>query len=124
MPTRLMLVDAEGISNTMDVPDDTLVLSMSGIYKRPDRVTYVLTHSIPIASVGLIQSAFDDDIGVNLHTYQRYLYKVTDSTTVDTVVYPNTIVPTTNDPTNGNCICGITCTGNKLNFVRVNPVTN
>jgi hypothetical protein len=56
---------------------------------------------------------------LNLSNTQLQEYRVCWREPVDTEQYPNENVITQVDPSGGQCVCGITCSGTNLSFVQV-----
>lgn len=119
MPTRLTILNADGEEFFIDVPDDTLIMDGDYNFLTPDRI-----QTVAIAAPGIqfnfkphlppSRAAF---IAMNINVL--YVYRVINTEPQSSVEYPNPNVIEAIDPTNGQCLCGITCLGTELAFVKV-----
>lgn len=100
----------------LDIADGTLVYDGQA-FVEPANATYVGLYSVPVDAV----SAEHRNVsGGAITTYQSYRCLVLswDSET-DLTTDPRVIVQI--DPTGGECVCGITCTGTEIRYAQVYP---
>ncbi len=116
MPTRLTLVTPTG-ATAVDIPDGYLVQNADGVYSPPDTVTSVLTYSAIAEQpfVPFVDGGLPTVIGVP----QSFIYGVCRTEEVPAVEFPDDSIPIMVDPTDGQCICFVTCAGNEISYVKV-----
>lgn len=116
---RLYLVPLNGQQQILDVPDNVLVMS-SGKFVPPQMAPTVTLRSLPVTHDF---TAFD---------YAQDVQAITVAGTQEVRVcfrepegvqeYPDTDVVEATDPSGGNCICGVSCAGTELQYVKVHNV--
>lgn len=117
---RLYLVPVNGVQQVIDVDADDLVLSNQN-FVHPQMAT----------SVTLVGSTFDSTFtpfgpapaALDLTQTQRQELRVCWKEPVGTDDFPNEEVVTVVDPSGGQCVCGITCSGNNLSYAVVKAVS-
>jgi hypothetical protein len=123
---RLYLVPQDGVQQVIDVDSEALVLSDGDFV--PVQVA---------SSVTLIGASYTSEFkpfsytpipagGLNLSNTQQQEMRVCWKEPVGTSEYPNQDLITATDPTDGICVCGVTCMGTDLAYVQVQnvPPTN
>lgn len=118
---RLYLSPSNGIQQVIDVDVDHLILS-NGAFVNPQVAKSVTLSGAPF-------SATFTPFGSAQSTYQNLTMSYQDEIRicwrepVGTDLYPNENVITATDPSNGQCVCGVTCSGTDLSYVVVKTVT-
>jgi hypothetical protein len=118
---RLYLSPSNGIQQVIDVDVDILILSGGEfvspqiaptitISRTPYSASFTTFGSTPIT--GSLTLASQDEV--------RICWREP----VGTDQYPNENVVTSTDPSDGQCVCGITCSGTQLSYVVVQTVTD
>jgi hypothetical protein len=119
--TRLYLVPINGVQQVIDVNNDDLVLS-NGEFRPPQvapSVTLIgATYSAQFTPFGYAPMPTQ----TITQTYQEEI-RVCWREPVGEDDYPNENVIVAYDPTNGQCVCGVTCSGPDLSYVVVKNVT-
>lgn len=116
---RLYLVPQNGQQQVIDIDVDSLVLSKNQfvpIYKA-DSVTLVRT---PVDSTYQPFSA--DAQALTLSNAQTQDVRICWREPVGTDEFPDNEVVVVPDPTDGQCVCGVTCLGPQLSYVTVSNV--
>jgi len=107
----VQLVDGQG---TLNVADNTLVYNGKA-FVDPSDAFFVALYAMPIDALSL---PFETLPAQTLVTQQAQLawvlsYLATAEPTTD----PSLVVQP--DPANGQCVCGVTCQGTQLSYVKV-----
>lgn len=114
--TRLYLVPIQGKQQIIDVPSDVTILSEGKFVTPGVAPTVTLTRT---ASRSQFTAFTQDEVQSNLITQQTQEVKVCFREPSDLQQYPDGSVIEATDPSNGACLCGITCAGTNLAYVQV-----
>lgn len=114
--TRLYLVPTQGKQRIIDVPSTELVLS-DGRFMSPSVAPTVTLTKAPTRSV--YETFEQDQTQLGLITSQSVELKVCFREPSDLQEYQDGDVVEAFDPTDGQCVCGITCAGTKLSYAQV-----
>lgn len=118
---RLYLSPSNGIQQVIDVDVDHLILS-NGAFVNPQTAKSVTLSGAPFsASFTPFGYAPMPDQQLNM-TYQDEV-RICWREPVGTDDFPNENVIVANDPSGGQCVCGVTCLGPNLSYVQVKSVT-
>lgn len=107
-----------GMSIQLSVDDGFLVYDGVQFVEPASAKTVMLVHTTGVSVVGNTYDIQNSSpIPVGLTIYNQYVCTVTSVT-------PGTLVSvfqpvTSSDPTGGNCICGITCSGTEVQAVQI-----
>lgn len=121
MAKRITLIDVNGEVFYVDIPDGELVLTPDGEFVSPDEARFILTIT-KFVTEGEFYPLIENTELVNMLIGSRFSYKVLGVSETPVVENPDPSIVTVLDPTGGECICGITCLGPKLSYVKVYPV--
>jgi hypothetical protein len=114
--TRLYLVPFNNVQQIIDVPNTDLILS-NGKYV-PVQVAPTVT--LMGAAITENFTPFNPSQSEQVITGQQTQdIRICWREPSDIQQYPDTDVIEATDPSNGSCICGITCSGTDLSFVKV-----
>jgi len=120
MFTRLYLVPvANQPQQVIDVDSSFLILSQ-GQYQPVATAPTVTLLGAATAST-FVPSTVEAQ-SLDLSTAPTQEVRICWREPVDTENYPNEALETANDPSGGNCACGITCNGTDLSYVAVQNV--
>jgi hypothetical protein len=117
MATRLVVqqINLEGLQY-LDIPDGDLVYD-GREFGEPSKVKYV---ALAMSSVnGETLPFVEPSTNIAANAYMRL--NVVSRSTVS-VATPNPDLILIEDPAEGQCMCGLTCTGTRLSYVQVLPV--
>ncbi|QDH83407.1 hypothetical protein [Achromobacter phage Motura] len=117
MPTRLTLIDPARTLFFVDVPDGEFIMNCNGDFVDPTKVVSVRT--VSVNREHLFTPFVRDALPKLLQTAEYWCYGVVGHEPVAAVEYPNPTLIYAPDPTGGQCICGVTCLGDNLSFVRI-----
>lgn len=118
---RLYLSPSNGTQQVIDVDVDHLILS-KGVFVSPQTASTVTISRAPYSAsfttfgstpvTGSLTIASQDEV--------RICWREP----VGTDDFPNQNVITAVDPSGGQCVCGVTCSGTDLSYVIVKTVTD
>lgn len=112
MILTVILPDGQGL---LSVADDVLVFD-GFTYVPPSVALYVELFRTPVEALSLPWR----EVTTILETAVRIRARVVDRNPVPADTDPDVIVVP--DPTGGECVCGITCAGTQLQFVKVHTL--
>ncbi len=114
--TRLYLVPKQGVQSIIDVPSDVLILS-GGRFTYPAVAATITLTEQPVTSnfTPHFSGAVADSLATSGQEEVRVCYREPS----DIQQYTDTDVVEAVDPSGGSCICGVTCVGTELTYVKV-----
>jgi hypothetical protein len=118
---RLYLACDQGTQQVIDVDVDHLILSNGKFV--PPQTAQSITLSGATFSASFTPFAYAPDPEQQLNMTYQEEFKVCWREPVGTDDFPNENVISAVDPSGGQCVCGITCDGTNLSYVRVMTVT-
>jgi hypothetical protein len=120
MGTRLRTVRIGNQQLTLDVPSGELVL-YDGVFVDPSTAPAITLAAVDVdASFTPFGKTTAEPLTIK---QQRQVAICSAEDIPDSEVQPSPIVIAP-DPSDGECICGITCAGTNLRYVQVVPVTD
>lgn len=118
---RLYLSPSNGTQQVIDVDVDHLILS-NGVFVSPQIATTVTISRAPYSASFTTFGA--TPITGSLTISSQDEVRICWREPVGTDDYPNENVIISTDPSGGQCVCGITCSGTDLSYVIVQTVTD
>lgn len=117
---RLYLAPNKGTQQVIDVDTDHLILS-NGKFVPPQTAQSITLSGAP-ATADFTPFGNNPDAIQNLNLAYLDESKICWREPVGVAQYPNEKVITAADPSNGACVCAVTCSGTNLAYVQVKSV--